>query len=143
MTTDGSFRARTHHCLLALVRVNYAAALAELGDHAQGIAEIELAIAKQASGPILYNGACAYCHCSAAVDRDIKLSAAERDKLAAKYLDRAIELLHEAEKKAFFKQAIGVSDLQTDHDLDPLRHREEFKQLLGRVQEVGGEGGRK
>jgi hypothetical protein len=78
-----------------------------------------------------------------AADRDTKLPLAERDKLAAKYLDRAMDLLHEAEKQGLFKDAHGVSGLQNDHDLDPLRQREDFKHLLARVQGLGGAAGQK
>jgi serine/threonine-protein kinase len=128
---------------LGNARVNYAIALAQLGEHSRAATEVESAVAKAGFLWAPYNGACAYCLCSVAAVRDGNLPNAERDKVAAKYLDRAMSLLHEAEKKGLFKQAQGVSGLQNDHDLDPLRQREDFKKLLARVQEPGGAVGQK
>jgi tetratricopeptide (TPR) repeat protein len=118
---------------LAYARVNYGVALGQLGQHTEAASLVEAAVVTTGLGGALYNGACAYAYCSTTVGRDTKLLAAERDRLAVKYCDRAMELLKEAEKSGIFKSAQAVSAFQTDHDLDPLRQREDFKQLLAHV----------
>jgi len=119
---------------LSLVHVNHAACLAQLGEHQRASDEVESAVAKLGSGPAFYDGACVYCLCSTAAGRDMELAPAERAKLAAKYLDRAMALLIDADKDGYFKQAQGISVLQTDHDLDPLRQREDFQKLIRRLE---------
>jgi tetratricopeptide (TPR) repeat protein len=133
---------RDYQTQMALARVNYAVALAQLGDHALAAAEVEAAIAKAGFWLAHYNGACAYCLCSATAGRDAELPLAEREKLAAKYLERAMSLLFEAERNGFFKQAQGISLLQSDHDLDPLRQREDFQVLLRKMEDDAAKTGR-
>jgi serine/threonine-protein kinase len=123
---------------LSVARVDYGIGLAQLGDHARSAAEIEAAVSKESSGLALNNAACAYCHCALAVGRDARIDSAERDKLAAKYFDRAMSLLLAAEKKDLFEEAQGVTGLRTDDDLNPLRQRADFKQLLTRVKNPNG-----
>jgi len=125
---------------LSLISANYALALAQLGDYKHAAVEVESAVAEPVWALVLYNGACAYCYCAAAVKRDAKLDPGARDKLAARYRDRAMSLLGDAEKRGFFKEAASVSGLRQDHDLDPLRQREDFKQLEARAQRQAGNG---
>ena len=42
-------------------------------------------------------------------------------------------MLVEAEKSGYFRSPEAVERLKTDDSLDPLRSREDFRQLLARV----------
>ena len=42
-------------------------------------------------------------------------------------------MLVEAEKSGYFRSSEGVELLKTDKGLDPVRSREDFRQLLARV----------
>jgi serine/threonine protein kinase/tetratricopeptide (TPR) repeat protein len=45
----------------------------------------------------------------------------------------AVAMLAEAEKAGYFRSAEGIKDLKTDRTLDPLRQRQDFRELLARV----------
>jgi tetratricopeptide (TPR) repeat protein len=109
-------------------RLKRATDLANKGQHAQAAAEATpLAEAKQASAGILYDTGCVYALCVAAVQKDAKMAAAEREKLAEDYARRAIALLRRAVEAGFR----DLPHLKTnDPDLQALRSRADFQQLV-------------
>jgi hypothetical protein len=100
---------------------------ARQGEHARATEQAE-AIVRQGSLPYLelYNVACVFSLASAAVDRNSKLSPADRNQLKARYAEQAMDYLRQAVAKGF----PHLRDLQEDHDLDPLRAREDFRKML-------------
>jgi hypothetical protein len=96
-----------------------------------------LALARSAL--VLYNAACVFCWCSAAARRDRELLSSDREQLAGRYLDRAMELLREVKTTGYFKLAHPVHVLKTDKDLDPLRQRDDFQKLLQEVEQKLGQ----
>jgi hypothetical protein len=107
--------------------------------HADATAEAEaLATLEQLPGQVLYNLACVYAICAAAV-RDNKpvnppMPDGERSKLMDGYAGRAMALLQRARQSGFFGRPSNLDSLRKDPDLDALRDREAFRRLL---QELG------
>jgi serine/threonine-protein kinase len=96
-------------------RLQRAVSLARAGDHAQAFSEANaLAEVTDVNALTLYNAACVCSLASAAVKND--------DRYAA----RAVELLRQAVAKGYK----DVEHLKKDPDLDSLRGRDDFKQLL-------------
>jgi serine/threonine-protein kinase len=96
-----------------------AVALAYAGDYTQAVAEANtLAQAKDVSADILYDMACVCSLSSAGVKNDAKL--------ADRYATRAVELLRQAVAKGWK----DIDHLKKDTDLDPLRSRDDYKQLM-------------
>jgi len=58
---------------------------------------------------------------------------ADREKLGVHYAARAVAALVEAEAAGYFKVAGKVDEVKTSTDFEPLRSREDFKSLMGRV----------
>jgi tetratricopeptide (TPR) repeat protein len=107
----------------ALFRCHRASCLARAGEHAKAYAEAnDLADGKDLSATTLYNLACV---CS------IAATAAKEDaKLAEQYQARSLELLRQA-------VAMGYNDVQkikVDKDLDALRSRDDFKNLMAELE---------
>jgi serine/threonine-protein kinase len=71
---------------------------------------------------------------SAAVRKDEKLAAGERDKRAQRYGDRAVELLTRAQAAGHFADTVNRQSLQTDADFAPLRNHPGFRALLRKVE---------
>jgi tetratricopeptide (TPR) repeat protein len=114
-----------------MVRVQRAAALARLGEHARAVAEIEQMLARGQEPPFaLYNFACVYSLSSAAAAGDERLESAEREKQAGQYAARAVALLLKARDAGFFKEEGFVGYLEKDLDLAALYPREDFQKLL-------------
>jgi serine/threonine-protein kinase len=112
-------------------RFQRALSLARAGDHAPAVSEANaLAETKDVNASMLYDLACVCSVASASVKNDAKLS----DRYAA----RAVELLRQAVARGYK----DVEHLKKDPDLDPLRGREDFKQLLAELQ-AGKAGDRK
>jgi serine/threonine protein kinase/Tfp pilus assembly protein PilF len=105
--------------------------LAALSDHAAAAATAE-EMARLGWNPAAdsYNAACALALCVPCAEKDAKLAAAERQKQARAYADRALELLRQAIAKGYR----DVAHLKKDPDLDPLRPREEFQKLLAELE---------
>jgi tetratricopeptide (TPR) repeat protein len=80
----------------------------------------------------LYNLACTYAVFSAAHEKNLGKPAqpAERQQRAGEYASRAMDTLGHAVAKGFG----NVRLMQTDHDLDCLRSRNDFKRLLAEVE---------
>jgi len=67
---------------------------------------------------------------TATVRQDGKLSPADRTKAAAHYTPRAIDLITKAKVAGFLETAANLAYMKTATDLEPLRHRDDFKKLL-------------
>ncbi len=62
------------------------------------------------------------------------MSQAEREQLAEKYAARAVALLRQA-VDAGFKDVAHMAHMKQNRGLDPLRQREDFKNLLSDLEE--------
>jgi serine/threonine protein kinase/tetratricopeptide (TPR) repeat protein len=116
---------------LLSARIDRTTARATRGDHAEAVAGAE-ALAEQpdlTSGH-LYDLCCTYSQCSAAADRDGKLSAAERARLKVRYANRAIDFL----RRAIAASWQNPEQLKSDPDIDPLRARADFRKLLAELE---------
>jgi serine/threonine-protein kinase len=112
-----------------------AIAQAQLGEHQRAAQEVEEAIARAArDGHALYNGACTYALAAEAAGKDQRLAQAERQKRVEHYQARAVELLRQADGTGFFRVGAALHGLQTEHDFDILRGRDDFKKLLQEVE---------
>jgi serine/threonine-protein kinase len=97
------------------------------GDQARAVVQAEeVQSSPHITGVACYDLACAYSLASAAVNKDIKLSAEKRSKLVEDYAGRAVALL----AKAIAKGYPDIADMKTDRDLNPIRKRPEFQKLL-------------
>ncbi len=105
-------------------RMQRALSLARAGQHARAVAEANhLAQNKAEDGGSLYSLACICSLASGAVKDDAQLN--------GQYAARAVELLRQALGKGFNDLEL----LKKNKDLDPLRSRQDFKKLLGELQE--------
>jgi serine/threonine-protein kinase len=106
-----------------LLRTFKALSLARAGKPAEAVAEAEaLAAAGDVKGETLYDLARA-CATAGAAARD-------DPPRAGRYGGRAVELLRKAHRAGFFKPAANRERLNRDADLEPLRGRADFRQLL-------------
>lgn len=125
---DGEFR--------DLCRLQRARTLVRLKDHARATAEASaLAGAKDVTADTLFAAACIFASSAATVPRG--------EPQSEQYAARAVALLRQA-LAAGYKD---VQELKTDSDLDPLRARPDFKNLLADIQagkkvKPGGEAGK-
>lgn len=127
-----------HRDLDANIRVDYATLLVRSAEPVRAAAELDDMRREPANQLasrfnarlVLYNAACTYCQCAEAARSNAKLPAPEREKLAGRYLDSAMDLLKTVNSAGFFKTADGKEFLQRDTDLNALRQREDFKTLL-------------
>jgi serine/threonine protein kinase/tetratricopeptide (TPR) repeat protein len=124
----GYLRARF---LLLSSRINRGAVLARRGDYLRATEELQIAARQEnLSASHVYDTACAFSLASAAADHDAHLSAAERLRLKARYADQAMDFLRQAAAKGWRNPAV----IKEDHDLDPLRAREDFKRLSAQLE---------
>jgi tetratricopeptide (TPR) repeat protein len=131
----GYLKARTQ---LLHARSLRAIALAKRGDHARATDEAEALVRQGDLDPAhVYNLACAFSRASAAADHDTKLSPTDRSRLKARYADRAMDHLRQAIAKGWLSPSI----MKPDHDLDPLRAREDFQKLLADLEAKEKESG--
>jgi tetratricopeptide (TPR) repeat protein len=120
---DGPFRIR-----LLLGR---ASATALAGDHAAALVVAGEQLQKSpADATVLHNAAYVYTSASGAVARDTRLPDAERARRAEQYASEAVALLVKARAGGAFKTAEALFQLKSDHLLDLLRPRADFKALL-------------
>ncbi len=115
----------------AAIRATRAVLLARTKDHRQAAAEVEeLARDDSLASGSRYDLACALSLAAAAVSEDARLAAAERQRLAERYGDRAVELLRQVHAPGASKDPIFLSKLQKDKDLTPIRNRADFQKLF-------------
>jgi hypothetical protein len=109
-------------------RLQHCLSLAHLGEHRAAVKGVEKLLrssseeADPPSGSLCYDSACVYALSAAAVKDDAPL----RDQYAA----RALALLRQAQKNAFFKDPKQIDNMRKDTDLDALRPRDDFKKFL-------------
>ncbi len=120
--------------VLTQLNVLHGGALSQLGEYVQAIAAVESALQGQHCRDVLYNAACTYSLAAASVGEDRGLSNEEREELLQEYAQCAMELLVEAERLGWFIGGSAVESLAADRDFDVLRGRDDFQQLLKRVQ---------
>jgi hypothetical protein len=77
-----------------------------------------------------YDAAAALAQCVPVVDKDEALSPEQRQQQAQFYAERAMAMLRHAVTKGFK----DVTQLKKDKDLDPLRKRDDFQQLLAELE---------
>jgi tetratricopeptide (TPR) repeat protein len=107
-----------------LIRRGRAQCLARAGEHAQAVAEANaLTEAKDVTGDTLYGVARVYALAAAKVTGD------PRPRLADAYAARAVELLRQAVAKGYKNAA----HLKQDKDLDALRGRQDFTELVAKL----------
>ncbi len=116
--------ARTH---VLLAQIDRTLAQAGRGNHAQATAEAETLVrGEELNSGHFYELACVFSQSSAVAERDVKLSSAERARLKARYADRAMQFLQRAVADGWQ----NPQALKKDHDMQPLRAREDFRRVL-------------
>jgi tetratricopeptide (TPR) repeat protein len=116
-------------------RMLHAEVLVRMGQYRPAMAEVdELGSRQSLSNTNLYNLACLCSLCSAASRRDTTLSKAEQDRQADQYAVRAIEFLKKAAAAGLFKSAVAVEEMRKDKDLDAVRERQDFQELISMAQ---------
>src|SRR5262249_29557494 len=112
------------------VRLERAIAFAMQGDYERATRDVEAIRPEgRSSAGTLFNLACVYGLCAAASGKDPKFSSNERHGRANGYATQAIELL----KQAIAKGYKNVDAIKTDSDLDCLRGRDDFKQVIAEL----------
>jgi tetratricopeptide (TPR) repeat protein len=98
-----------------------------LGQHAEAAAAAEeyARLAVRPAGD-LYPAACYLARCVPLAEKDAKLPPSRRQELAEGYAARAVALLRQAVQKGYN----NVPHLKKDPDLDALRQRPDFRELL-------------
>jgi tetratricopeptide (TPR) repeat protein len=117
-------------------RIGRSITLAKQGNHARATDDVEaLARRDGLTNVNVYDLACLCSRASAAAGRDEALSPADRARRKAHHAERAMELLRKAVAMGYRHPAA----MRTDHDLDALRDRDDFRKLLADL-ETGQEG---
>jgi serine/threonine protein kinase/tetratricopeptide (TPR) repeat protein len=113
-----------------------AATRARQGNHAQAVAEAEAVIAEfPTHGALLYEAARAYALSSPVVRAHSLLPSGDQEELSRRYADQAVALLLRARANGQFSTSASLDDLKTEKDLDTLRPRADFQELLALVQQ--------
>jgi serine/threonine-protein kinase len=112
------------------MRLFRAAAWAQSGEPAKAVGEADaLAEGKNLKGGDLYDLACVFALVSAAIKEDAKL--------IEQHATRAIALLSQAQAAGYFKNSAVLAHLKKDEDLNALRSRPDFQQLLASLDANG------
>ena len=111
------------------IRCARARALAQLKRYEDAVAEAQGCGAKPRD---LFNVACAYSLLSAAALQNDKLAAPDRARISEAHASRAVELLAGID----WKNNWNLEPLKTDKDLDPLRARKDFIDLVKRAEKA-------
>ena len=77
-----------------------------------------------------YSAACMLAHCVPIVEKIDKLDATKRQAEMQFYSDQATAMLRDAVAKGYK----DIERMKKDKDLDPLREREEFKNLIAELE---------
>src|SRR5262249_51369866 len=108
--------------------------LIKLGRHAEAAraGDRALTLLKEASAAddTRYNLACVYSLSSGVALKDTGLAPGQRQHKANQYAARAVELLAQSQATGSFRNPGNRQLLEKDTDLDPLRSRHDFKNLL-------------
>jgi hypothetical protein len=113
-----------------------ASTLVRLGEHAAAAAAgEELARFGYKPADDSYQASCFLSLCVSLAEKDAKLPPPQRKALADTYAARAVQLLREAVAHG----NKDVAQMKNDTNLDPLRERPDFKQLLAELEAKGKE----
>jgi tetratricopeptide (TPR) repeat protein len=108
-------------------------ALLGLGQHRATLAEAE-ELARLAFDPVggdMYDAACFVARCVPLAEKDPMLDESKRKELAAQYAGRALALLRQAVQRGY----ADAAHMRKDSDLDSLRSRRDFQDLLRELDE--------
>jgi serine/threonine protein kinase/Flp pilus assembly protein TadD len=120
------------------IRIYRPFALVFLGEHSKAAAEIETLVAEShIQGRNLLLFAKVHSLCSAAAAAEAQLPLAEREKLADKYGRRAVDLLRQARARGYFQGPGQLAELKESKDLESVRSRSDFQQLLTELEQQG------
>jgi tetratricopeptide (TPR) repeat protein len=116
--------------LLEQFRLSKIAVQFRQGEVAKSMPELKTWTEKKGlSGTTCYNLACLYSLASAAVRGDPRQSGT--------YAEKAMELLNTAERAGYFRNPATVAHARKDEDLEALRTRKEFQDLMTRLEKKG------
>jgi tRNA A-37 threonylcarbamoyl transferase component Bud32 len=104
-------------------------ALVRLERHADAFRAAEEYAREFPEALVAYNAACFIARCVPLAERDPKLSADEQRKTGDEYGRLAVQQLRQAIQAGYR----DVRQLKADSDLDPLRHRQDFRELLAEL----------
>jgi hypothetical protein len=116
--------------------VHQAITHARLGDHGRATSDMRALEAKAAAQhQTLRSGtydvmASVYALSATAAAEDFNLTAVDRGKLGSEYAARAVQLFHELHARNYFKDLKAVEHLRTTPELEVLRARDDFRELL-------------
>jgi tetratricopeptide (TPR) repeat protein len=112
-------------------RWSLAAASIHLGDHAAAV-DAANQMVEAAGDPAhdVYSAAGVWGYCVGVAQNDPTLSEDQRNELARKYGDRALDLLRQAVRNGYK----DIEHMKKDNDLAPLRSREDFHKLLNELE---------
>jgi tetratricopeptide (TPR) repeat protein len=115
-------------------RIVRAQDLARAGDHVRAAAEAqELEADPKVGADGLCNLAVVYACALGPARSAAGLTPAERDALAERYGSQAVVLLAKLQAQGYFREASRSWALKNDPDLQPLRRRADFQNLLGQL----------
>jgi hypothetical protein len=123
MVRDPKVRRRADHLTLAR-------ALVGLERHAEAVRaarEYAREFPDDPAGP--YDAACFIARCVPLAEQDPKLSAEERQRIGDEYGRLAVQQLRAAIQAGYR----DVKHMQADSDLDPLRGRQDFRELMAEL----------
>lgn len=104
-------------------RIQRAVCLARAGEYVRAVAEANaLTEGKDLPGGTIYDLACVCALAAAGVKDDAKLR--------EQYAGRAVILLQQARKAGYFKQRANIPHMKQDGDLQSLRERTDYRDLL-------------
>jgi serine/threonine-protein kinase len=123
-----------YHLLLSRARLSLFDALLTARQHAPA-ADQARALARESRGGAenAYLGAVGLALCARVAAQDLTLPAAERPAVAQRYADQAVACLGQAVDNGFADPA----RVSRETAWNPLRQRDDFRQLLARVQRAG------
>jgi len=108
-------------------RIGRAISWAGIKDHAKAVSEAKQLLAEPSMSALdVYNIGCICAIASTVAKQDPRLSEAERSRLAGTYADMAMETLRRAVKEGWS----DAGHIKKDKDLDSLRERADFQQLV-------------
>jgi serine/threonine-protein kinase len=118
-----------------LLRYHRALALARAGEHLRAVQQAEqVARIDNLPGPLAAGLAGVYAVSAQVAAREAGRPLAERDKRSEQYARAAVALLERARQAGYFADRQGAQWLKKDAELDFLRPRDDFRQLLSRVE---------
>jgi tetratricopeptide (TPR) repeat protein len=108
--------------------------LAYLGDHMRANQEAEVILAEtKVETEVLFDYACAYSLCSAAVWKDAGLPTEDREQLSERYALRAMEMLVRTRAAGRYKDPIRIERLKSHSALKPLQPRADFQKFVAEL----------